>query len=313
VSIPDIAVVIPSRRGPRLAFALEALAAQTLDKSRYEVVVVRDDESAGTEPLVLPGMTLRTLSTKPTGPTAKRNLGWRATKAPLIAFTDDDCRPEPDWLEALLSAWGGEPGRFLQGETFPDPDEEHLLHGLARSQRVAAPSEWYQCCNMAYPRILLERLGGFDEEFYFGGEDTDLGARAEAAGAEPSWVPRAKVRHAVLSRTLLQAAREAWRWPSLPLVLSRHPHYRRSIYGGVFWNEFHAKLVLAGLGLVVARRSPVLGAVAVAPYLASRVRLTGDARRLARQLAGVPPRAIVDALEVASTARAAVAMREPVV
>ena len=40
------------------------------------------------------------------GPAAQRNHGWRAGGAPLVAFTDDDCRPAPGWLEALLAGGG---------------------------------------------------------------------------------------------------------------------------------------------------------------------------------------------------------------
>lgn len=109
-------MVVPTRgRETRLAFGLEALAAQTLPGERFEVIVVRDEDA---EPplvqapegpdvrfLALPGVT---------GPTAKRNLGWRETRPPLIAFTDDDCRPSPGWLEGLLAAGEG-PRRVRPG------------------------------------------------------------------------------------------------------------------------------------------------------------------------------------------------------
>ena len=135
--------------------------------------------------------------------------------APLVAFTDDDCRAAPGWLEALLAA-GDRPGSFLQGRTAPDPDERQLLHGLARSIDVPAPSGWFETCNMAYPRELLERLGGFDEAYDFGGEDTDLAWRAIEAGAEPRFVEGALVWHAVSSRTFPRALAEATRWRDLP-------------------------------------------------------------------------------------------------
>ena len=188
---PDVAVVIPTaRRETRLAFALEALARQTLPRDRFEVVVVRGDEPGPT--VIAPaGLPVRFMSVaRDAGPAAKRNLGWRATSAPLIAFTDDDCRPAPDWLERLLEAAAREHGDFvLQGRTDADPDEQQRLHGLAVTQRIPALSGWYETCNIAYPRALLERLEGFDEEFAgpdggsypIGGEDTDLGLRERIA------------------------------------------------------------------------------------------------------------------------------------
>jgi glycosyltransferase involved in cell wall biosynthesis len=311
---PRISVVIPSRRGPRLAFALEALAAQELDRAEFEVIVVVDELSEGSESAAPEGLEVRFLTaTGAVGPTVKRNVGWRAAGAPLVAFTDDDCRPRPGWLAALLDAWDGGDA-LLQGATVVDPDEVHLLHGLARSQEVPVPSEWFQCANVAYPRALLERLSGFDEEFYFGGEDTDLGARALEAGARWRWVDEAIVDHAVIARTLLAALREAARWPSLPLVLARHPRYREAIHRRVFWNEFHAGVAGVALAAALVRRHPVLAAVAAAPWIRSRLAWSPSEglRPLARRLVGLPPRLAVDAVETAATARAAIVEGVPV-
>jgi GT2 family glycosyltransferase len=287
---PKLAVVIPSRRGPRLAFALEALAAQTLPTESFEVIVVRDPRSAGPDPIAPGGLRVRFIAApEACGPTVKRNIGWREADADLVAFTDDDCRPTSVWLERLAAEWGGVAERFVQGPTAPDPDEAHLLHGLARSVRVDADSPWFETCNLAYPRALLERLGGFDEEYEFGCEDTDLGVRATAIGAERAWAPEALVFHGVIPRSPLRAAREARRWPS------------------------HATVLLAALGLLLAGRRPLLGLAAIAPYVDTKLdRSVLGARGIARQLAGMPSQALVDLMETASTARAAVRYRTPV-
>lgn len=313
MAVPRVSVVIPSRRGPRLAFVLEALAEQTLAREEYEVIVVRDPASDFHEPAPA-GLTVSFLRVaEECGPTRKRNVGWRAATAPLVAFTDDDCRPRTDWLERLLEAWAGQPGRFVQGRTEPDPDEAHLLHGLARSQRIDSPSVWFQTCNLAYPKPLLESLGGFDETYIFGGEDTDFGARAVADGAEHAWASDALVWHAVISRPLPAALREAVRWPSQPLLLRRHPDYRRHLYRGFFWRRSHALVALAAVGAVAARRHPVLALAALAPYVDSNMdRSALSPRGVARQLAGLPSRAAVDLLEVGAMARAAMRHRVPV-
>ena len=239
---PLVAVVIPTRgRETRVAFALEALAEQTLPAETYEVIVVRDEDAASPLAEGPDGLVARSLTSPGvSGPTAKRNVGWRAATAPLIAFTDDDCRPHPDWLERLLEAAADNPGAVLQGRTVPDPDEIHLLHGHARSRNVPGPSDWYEASDIAYPRGLLERLGGFDEEFRFGGEDTDLALRALALGAKRAFVPSASVRHAVLSRTLRGAMRDASAWESAPLIVRRHPEQRRALFAGIFMKDAHA-------------------------------------------------------------------------
>jgi GT2 family glycosyltransferase len=314
-SAPEIAVVIPTRRREtRLAFALEALAAQRLDSSRFEVIVVRDGDA--TEPLAQapPGLAVRFL-TRPgvAGPTAKRNVGWRASAEPLVAFTDDDCRAHPHWLEALLDAADGNAG-FLQGRTEPDPDERGLLHGFARSQEIRGLSGWYETCNMAYPRELLKRLGGFDESFPFGGEDTDLAYRAIEAGASPVYVDDAVVWHAVMHRSLARALREATAWSEMSGVVARHPELRDALYLGVFWRKSHAALLLALAGAALARRRPALALAAALPYLELRVNWRAPtARRLARRLATLPAWAAIDAVEIASRLPAAMRHRTLVV
>jgi len=314
---PEIAVVIPTRgRETRLAFALEALAAQTLDPDRFEVIVVRDGDAR--EPLAAPpdGLQARAF-TRPgvAGPTAKRNLGWRASSAPLVAFTDDDCRPAPDWLEALLAA-AGEPGtgdHFVQGRTEVDPDERHLLFGLARSQRITSPSPWHETCNMAYPRPLLERLDGFDESYTFGGEDTDLGLRALEIGARQVFAPDALVWHAVLASSLVGTVRSVGRLHTLPLVVSRHPEQRRHLFLRVFRNRSHFGIVLAALALLTRRRRPGLALAAALPYVAMNVdRRNLGPRGLARQALHLPARALVDAAGTASLIRGGLRHRTPI-
>lgn len=311
VSDPEIAVVIPTRRREtRLAFALEALAAQHLEPSRFEVVVVRDGDAS--EPLAHPpeGLRVRFLA-RPgvAGPTAKRNVGWRATSAPLVAFTDDDCRADPDWLTRLLAARDGA-GSFLQGRTEPDPDERHLLHGFARSQEIMSLSGWYETCNMAYPRALLERLGGFDESLPFGGEDTDLAYRAIEAGARPAYVEGGLVWHAVMHRSLPRALREARSWSEMSAVVARHPDLRESLYLGVFWRKSHAALLLALGGVALGRRHRAIALAAVLPYLELRMNWRHPtARRLLRRAATLPAWAAIDAIEIASRIPAAVRNR----
>lgn len=304
----SVSVVIPTRsRETRLRFALEALAAQTLDRDRFEVIVVRaedGDQDRGDAP---EGLEVRMLE-GPAGPAAQRNQGWRAARGALIAFTDDDCRPDPRWLERLLESSNGEPATIFQGRTEPDPAELHLLHGRARSIEILDPDGWYPTCNIAYPRALLERLGGFDEAFPTAwGEDSDLGFRAAAEGAELRFVEGALVYHAVHARTLGDAIAEALRRDSIPIVIARHPQSRRHLFLGVFARRTHASLLLALAGLPFARRVPLVSLLAALPYIGARRRLTP--RTLPKALAHLPANALVDAAEVFAVGRAAIRNR----
>ncbi len=205
------------------------------------------------------------------------------------------------------------PSAFVQGPTEPDPDEAHLLFGLARSIRVPGPTPWFETCNVAYPRPLLEALGGFDEDFVDSGEDTDLGLRAIDAGARHEFSERALVYHAVVAQPLDQAVRAALvRWRSTPLVVKRHPSHRRHLFARLFFNRTHASLPAFVAGLLLFRRRPLIGTALAAPYVADAY----DSRNLGprgilRQTIHVPARAIRDLAHVVGIARGAWRHRAP--
>ena len=306
----EIAVVIPTfRRETRLRFALEALAEQTLAPSRFEVVVVRAPGAEGPFATAPEGLDVRFEAAPAPGPAAQRNHGWRAASASLVAFTDDDCRPDPGWLEALLAT--ARDGCLIQGRTTVDPDEAHLLTGLARTVEVDPPSPWFESCNVAYPRVLLEGLGGFDEAFDLPwGEDTDLGLRAVEAGASVLYAPGAQVRHAVVARPLTAALAEARRREWLPRLIAIHPEQRTALYRRWFANRAHAAVAAGLVGLVLARRRGRRAALLAGalPFLAhnldyNRGRGLGSPEGLARFAATMPARLAIDLAEVAATVR----------
>ena len=307
-------VIATTRRETRLAIALDALAEQTLPSTAFEVVVVRGRH--GGAPTVPPeGLPIRVLDQEPAGPATLRNVGWRSTSAPLVAFTDDDCRPLPDWLERLREAARGDQREVLvQGRTEPDPDERHLLYGLARSLRVAEPSGWYETCNMLYTRALLERLGGFDERFSGGprgpqgGEDTDLALRALRAGADFRFAERAVVWHAVHPRHMWDAVRDARRWSTIGSLVERYPELRAALHHRIFWKPHHERFLVAAGGLL-SRRAAV-AAAAAAPYVLDHAsRYDWTARGVLRAAFDVPVRAAADAAEVGVTLAAAARSR----
>ena len=168
---PEISVVVPTCRRPDLlARCLDALAAQDLDGAAYEILVVDDGRSEATRDQIAAasrrlgsGPRLRYL--RPAdghrGPAAARNAGWRAATGAIVAFTDDDTVPAPDWLtegrRALApgvdAAWGH--------VTVPLPaaptDAERNTGGLHGAEFITA--------NCFVRRQALADSGGFDERF----------------------------------------------------------------------------------------------------------------------------------------------------
>ena len=90
-------MVVPTRdRAERLRGLLRSLREQSLERERFEVIVVDDSSGDGTPALLrqeadrgaLRLVALR--NRRRAGPAAARNRGWRQAKAPLVAFIDDD-------------------------------------------------------------------------------------------------------------------------------------------------------------------------------------------------------------------------------
>src|SRR5439155_794629 len=168
--------------------------------------------------------------------------------------------------------------------------KQHAPH--ARSQEVTPPTPFAQTCNIAYPRALLEQVGGFDEALPLAaGEDTDLALRVQALGAPLVAAPEVLTYHAVEATTLPARLRETWRWQHLAYIVRRHPQLREQMPLRLFWKPSHAYLIPALAGLGLARRHPLLAALLVLSWaLVARPSYGSGPRGLARP-ASEPPAA----------------------
>jgi GT2 family glycosyltransferase len=293
------------RRPDDVRRLLDALEAQTLAPERFEVVLCDDGadpaswaslrERAGASPLDV--RLLRHETNR--GAAAARNTAWRAARAPLVAFTDDDCEPAPGWLDGLLAA--SRDADMVQGSVGPRPELEHLTEGpFARTIRVD-DARFFETCNVLYRVEDLEAAGGFSEAFgRGGGEDTELALRVLAMGRRTAFAPDAHVFHAVRPSSFRLAFRDVRRWVTIPLVVRLHPVTRRRfLHRRIFWKRSHLStcVALAGLGLVAGRRPA--GAALVVPWVWLRlVRLPLTPHR-AERVRSLPGAFAIDAAEVA--------------
>ena len=272
---PELTVVVASHnRHLGVETLLGALRRQTLGPERFDVVLVDD---GSTPPLTVNDdvLSVRTIRREsPGGPGAARNDGWRAARASLVAFTDDDCVPVPDWLEALLERGAGRDDVVVQGPVAPPPDQRAEVRPLSHTIEVAGPNRLFVTCNIAYSRALLERIEGFDESFLRSAEDADLGARATKAGAEIRFAERALVHHEVRQPSLPELLRHTTKWTYSVKAFRVHPELRDLLLARVFWKPTHPRLLLALAGL--ASRRPAVAALSALPYLAHYVQLYRD-------------------------------------
>src|SRR4051794_25874323 len=207
VAGPEISVVVPSHdRRLRLRWLLNALEEQTLERERWELIVATTNSELAAIVREHP-VGARHITPHASGPAAQRNAGWRAARAPLILFTDDDCRPEEHWVERMLGAAARSPGAIVQGTPLAEPFEWAVNSSPhARTLNIKPPGRFAQTCNILYPHEVLERCGGFDEAFPGpAGEDLDLAERAKAMGVAYEGERDAVVYHAVEAYALPDA------------------------------------------------------------------------------------------------------------
>ena len=305
---PAVSVVVAAyNRRDRVAALLASLGEQTLDPGAFEVIVVDDGSADATGALVeaearrSPYALALVERPEQGGPARARNDGWRRATAPLVAFIDDDCEATPPWLERLLAAAAAAPGAIVQGRTRPNPRELEAAGPFSVTRDVDGSGPWwFETCNIAYPRELLERLEGFDESFPEPlGEDTDLGWRALAAGARRVFAAEAVVDHAVEDLGRAGHLRRALRGADAVLVFGRHPGLRdQALGGGVVRSQVNLRLLLAVAGIALARRWRPAALLAL-PYLklvAGRARSGGDPTLAVHYLAH-------DLISLATTAR----------
>ena len=289
-------VVVPTfNRRDLLMNTLESLQGQ--ERQPVTTIVVSDGSTDGTDELAKSaGFTV--LRTDRVHAAGARNRGWRdaGDRADVVAFLDDDCRADPAWLAALIEPFADPSVGLVQGRTVPAGE----MGRFDRSIRVEGETGLYESCNIAYRRVALEQVGGFDERFgaaeWSGrggeraarpfGEDTDLAWRVQRAGWRTAFADGAVVRHHVFPGTFQDRLRESWRQGNFAPLMSRVPELRDRLPGSRWFLRRHGPLVdLALAGGVIAIRKPRLGAALVAPYAVWLVRRHRRPAPLARQAA----------------------------
>ncbi|WP_219943832.1 mycofactocin biosynthesis glycosyltransferase MftF [Iamia sp. SCSIO 61187] len=195
----DVAAVIPIRgRTDQLAPTLAALGPVG------EVVVVDDGSPA---PVAVPDGVRVLRHERSRGPGPAREVGWRATDLPVVAFVDAEVVPAAGWLPALLAhladpavgavaprtvASGG-PGRLAAY----DADRSPLDLGPAEATvRPGSPVPYVPTTALVVRREAMAAVGGFDPDLRFG-EDVDLVWRLVAAGWTVRYAPEVTVTHPV--------------------------------------------------------------------------------------------------------------------
>jgi glycosyltransferase involved in cell wall biosynthesis len=233
--MPDVSVIVCTyNRARLLEGALAAVGAQrTSPGLRWELVVVDNNSRDDTKDVVeafkagAPAPTSYVFEGRQ-GISHARNAGAGAAAAELLAFTDDDCRPEPTWLQKVVDSmqkWGadGLGGRILPQWSAPPPPwlarDQHLWTTLAMLNdsevRRVEIGPWQRAhgfrvwgANMSFRRTAFNAVGGFDPLWgakgkkQYAGEDIRFVRRVIEAGKIVMFDPAPTVWHLVGSERM---------------------------------------------------------------------------------------------------------------
>ena len=198
---PRVSVVVCTYNGSRtLAGCLQALS--RLDYPDYEVVVVDDGSTDATPDVAARFPFARYQRQVNLGLSAARNAGLAAATGRVVAYTDDDCEPDPRWLRYLVAAMEDQGVEAIGGPNVPPAGDGWVAHCVAASPGGPAHvmlddrlAEHVPGCNMAFDREALQAIGGFDAQFRVAGDDVDVCWRLLDAGRRIGFAPGALVWH----------------------------------------------------------------------------------------------------------------------
>lgn len=249
-SIPLFSVIIPTyHRNDFLAKCLDCLApgVQTLPAEQYEIIVTDDGSQTTAEEMIRDRYPwAKWVAGSCQGPAANRNNGARSAKGEWLVFTDDDCLPDLQWLEAYGKAVVTEPSCLVfEGRTYVDRPRR----SLAEISPTNESGGYLWSCNFAIQRQLFESISGFDERFpYATMEDVDLRRRLTKAGYKFSFIKTASVCHPWKHKGGWKKLKQYQE--SILIYLSIHPEESVKINSQYYlWYTFRSlvKITLPGL------------------------------------------------------------------
>lgn len=215
-----VSVIVVSRHRPGpLRRCLLGLS--QMDHPAFEVIVVADPAGLA----VACRFPVRTVAFDEANIAAARNAGICAAAGEIVAFTDDDAVPEPQWLRHLTAPFsnpevtaaggfvvgtngitlqwsGGTVGRLLETGPLPIGGGETGLHRASPGKSIEIKG-----VNCAYRRRTLLEMGGFDPELHYYLDETELNLRLAGRGAVTATVPEARVHHRKAASDLRRADR----------------------------------------------------------------------------------------------------------
>jgi glycosyltransferase involved in cell wall biosynthesis len=269
--ICSVVISVKNRSG-MLLDCMRGLAAQSIGLDRFEVVVVDNCSSENLSLIVAQaqtmGLDIRMVRTQiDRGPAPARNLGVASSRGAIIAFTDSDCRPTPDWLGAALPHFDHPDVALVTGPIQPKPEQRaEFTTRITFISNTEHPT--FPTANILIRRCVFDQFGGFDPGLSFTDffdratecADTDLAWRIIKSGYDRRFETRALMHHELERQTVLLWVIDPSRLFVLPELIRRHPELRAALlkWGLLFYPPAAALYVAVPFAILAAWIQPLL-------------------------------------------------------
>lgn len=317
----EVSVVIPTyNRKALLKDTIDSLLHQTYPKDRYEIIVVDDGSSDGTEELVRAIMddspcVLRYYRQENQGQAAARNLGIKHSKGEIIGFTDDDCKASLEWIETAATYFKNYPGvAGLAGRTTPTEEPRTRLFKKAKTTYATRSQGPYPTCNIFYKKQALQKVKGFDPNLRTMYEDYDLTQRIRKEGYTIDFSDDLITSHAVVYTSLISHLKSMKKNEFTALYFKKHPDLKNNLTLGFISNKKHIYPFFTLLVLLSLLTSNYLFAklslfAAVFSYSWGQVLTDRKIKKYPMRLLSFPTRIIPDTVRMYYTLRGSIKYR----
>jgi O-antigen biosynthesis protein len=253
---PKVSVVVCSYNGAKtLDGCLRSL--EKLDYPDYEVILVNDGSTDAVPDIAERYASwLRIHHQENQGLSVARNVGMHLAEGEIIAYTDDDCFADEDWLYYLVSKLLESQASGVGGPNLLPTHDGPVAACVSASPGTPAHilvddngAEHVPGCNMAFWADRLRSIQGFDPVYRAAGDDVDVCWRLQGQGDFIVFSPAAMVWHH--RRSTVQAYLKQQRGYGIAeaLLKRKHPEKFRGFRADLSW---HGRIYTrAGLGLAV--------------------------------------------------------------
>ena len=237
---PSVSVIVCTRNGSRtLDECLTSL--EQLHYPNFEILVVDDGSTDATRQIIQAHPKARYLFQEPAGLSVARNTGANHAAGEILAYTDDDCVADEDWLTYLALAFRDPRTAAAGGPNIPPAPQN-----LAQACVIAAPggpahvllsdttAEHVPGCNLAVRKSAFTEVGGFLPKYHAAGDDVDFCWRLMERGMTIAFHPGAMVWHYRRFSVRAYLKQQIGYGKAEGLLLGQHSN-RFGHFGGARW------------------------------------------------------------------------------